>query len=231
MLRCGRPGSRKVWRDTDCEAGECEYNQRKVPIFVSRVYERRTCLRRESISSSFCLIWARRCSRLLQGENEHSSSSGEEVEGEGARETTQPSILGRTAAGSSEEMERPCEHCDGQSHFLKRQISSRLSRRTAIDLKSPAAIDGFLTQIEVRVPGSGYGCGSRGSSDHVHAPPKSNSTTAGFANAPGQAFPSPVFWVAFSYLPFPRPSPSRVPHIFAAHTYHKRLCKNDAWRC
>jgi hypothetical protein len=119
-------------------------------------------------------------------------------------------------------------YCGSQSHFLKRQISSQLSRRTAIDLKSPAPIDGFLTQIEVRVPGSGYGCGSRGSSDHVHAPPKSNSTTAGFANAPGQAFPSPVFWVAFSYLPFPRPSPSRVPHIFAAHTYHKRLCKNDA---
>ena len=76
MLRCGRPGSTEVWRDTDCEAGECEYNQRKVPIFVSRVYERRTCLRKESISSSFCLIWARRYSRLLKGENEYSSSSG-----------------------------------------------------------------------------------------------------------------------------------------------------------
>ena len=61
---------------------------------MSRVYERRTCLRRESISSSFCLIWARRCSHLLKGENEHSSSSGEEVDGEGARETTRSSILG-----------------------------------------------------------------------------------------------------------------------------------------
>ncbi len=68
--------------------------QRKGPIFVSRVYERRTCLRRESISSSFCLIWARRYSRLLKGENEYSSSSGEEVDGEGARETTRSSILG-----------------------------------------------------------------------------------------------------------------------------------------
>ena len=94
-LHCGRPGSREEWRDTDCEARECEYDQRKVLIFVSRVYERRTCLRRESICSSFCLIWARRYSRLLKGENEHSSSSGEEVEGEGARETTQPSILGQ----------------------------------------------------------------------------------------------------------------------------------------
>jgi hypothetical protein len=93
-LRCGRPGSTEVWRDTDCEAGECKYNQRKEPIFVSRVYERRTCLRRESISSSFCLIWTRRYSRLLKGENEHSSSSGEEVDGEGARETTRSSILG-----------------------------------------------------------------------------------------------------------------------------------------
>jgi hypothetical protein len=95
MLRCGRPGSREVWRDTGCEAGECEYNQRKLPIFVSRVYERRTCLRRESMSSSFCLIWARRYSRLLKGKNEHSSSSGEAVDGEGARETTQSSILGK----------------------------------------------------------------------------------------------------------------------------------------
>jgi len=93
VLRCGRLGSREVWRDTDCEAGECEYNQCKVSIFVSRVYERRTCLRRESMSSSFCLIWASRCSRLLKGKNEHSSSSGEEVDGEGARETTQSSIL------------------------------------------------------------------------------------------------------------------------------------------
>jgi hypothetical protein len=35
-------------------------------------------------------------------------------------------MLGRSAAGSSEETEMPCEHCDGQSHFLKHQISSQL---------------------------------------------------------------------------------------------------------
>jgi hypothetical protein len=33
----------------------------------------------------------------------------------------------------------------------------------------------------------------------------------------------------FLYLPLPRPS--RVPHIFVAHTHDKRLCKNNAWRC
>jgi hypothetical protein len=148
-----------VWRDTDCEAEECEYNQRKVPIFVSRVYERRTCLRKESISSSFCLIWARRYSRLLKDENEHSSSSGEEVEGEGARETTQSSILRRTAAGSSE-TERPCEHCDGQSHFLKRQITSRLCALSLQDLQFTARRQhrsvAFFTQIEGRIRGSGH---------------------------------------------------------------------------
>jgi hypothetical protein len=80
------------------------------------------------MSSSFCLIWARRCSRLLKGKNEHSSSSGEEVDGEGARENTQSSTLGRTAAGSSE-TELPCEHCDGQSHFLKRHRLYALSLR------------------------------------------------------------------------------------------------------
>jgi hypothetical protein len=126
---------------------------------VSRVYERRTCLRRESISSSFCLIWARRCSHLLKGENEHSSSSGEEVDGEGARETTQSSILWWSAAGSSE-TERPCEHCDGQLHFLKRQISSRLYALSLQDLQFTSRHQhrsvGFLTQIEVRIRGSGH---------------------------------------------------------------------------
>jgi hypothetical protein len=68
------------------------------------------------------------------------------------------------------------------------------------------------------------GCRSRGSSGragHVHT---SNSThVAGFANTPGQAFPSPVFWVPFSYL-----EAQSSTHIFVAHTYHKRLCKNGA---
>ena len=60
---------------------------------VSRMWERRTCLRSESISSSFCFIWARRYSRLLKGENEHSSSS-REVRDEGGRETARSSIMG-----------------------------------------------------------------------------------------------------------------------------------------
>ena len=60
---------------------------------VSRMWERRTCLRSESISSSFCFIWARRYSRLLKGENEHSSSS-REVQDEGGRETARSSIMG-----------------------------------------------------------------------------------------------------------------------------------------
>jgi hypothetical protein len=40
-----------------------------------------------------------------------------------ARHVFDEAMLGRSAAGSSEETERPCDHCDGQLHFLKRQIA------------------------------------------------------------------------------------------------------------
>ncbi len=42
---------------------------------------RRTCLRRDSMIESFCFICARRYSRLLKGEDEHSSLSEEEAGG------------------------------------------------------------------------------------------------------------------------------------------------------
>ena len=159
MLRCGRPGSREVWRDTDCEAGECEYNQRKEPIFLSRVYERRTCLRRESMSSSFCLIWARRYSRLLKGENEHSSSSGEEVDGEGGRETTQSSILwkvkkvkGQGAKGTIARV-RETSNKNGRHWRGDRSLFWRTSGFSAFDntfvLARPAALAHVLTRREI----------------------------------------------------------------------------------
>jgi hypothetical protein len=72
------PRSREEWQDTDCAAG-CG-KSKLVPRFACRIRERHTCLRSDSISSSFCLICARRYSRLLKGKNEHSSSSGEEIE-------------------------------------------------------------------------------------------------------------------------------------------------------
>jgi hypothetical protein len=58
-----------------------------------REMERHTCLRSESISSSFCLICARRYSRLLKGANEYSSSWGEDAEDDDARETARSSII------------------------------------------------------------------------------------------------------------------------------------------
>jgi len=39
----------------------------------------RTCLRRDSITASFCLIWARRYSRLLDEGMVNGSSSSEET--------------------------------------------------------------------------------------------------------------------------------------------------------
>jgi hypothetical protein len=74
---------RESWPDMDCAAGKYEtdlqgYSKRlRLP---SRMLERHTCFRSESISSSFCLSCARRYSRLLNGKNEHPSSSGEEGE-------------------------------------------------------------------------------------------------------------------------------------------------------
>jgi len=58
------------------------------------MWERRTCLRSESISSYVCLIWARRYLCLLKGEKEHSSSS-RELKNEGGWETARLSILGK----------------------------------------------------------------------------------------------------------------------------------------
>jgi len=58
-------------------------------------WERRTCFTSESINSSFCFICARRYSRLLKGENKHSSSSEEGAENEEVRERAGIGISGR----------------------------------------------------------------------------------------------------------------------------------------
>ncbi len=90
--------------------------------------------------------------------------SSHDSSGFDARHVFDEGMLGRSAAGSSEETELPCEHCDGQSHFLKRHrlyaflyenCGARAVRRSRCRLMC-------------------CGCGSRGSSDHVHTPPKSN---------------------------------------------------------
>ena len=50
VLRCGRLGSREVWRDTDCEAGECEDNQRRCLYSLVGCTVRETDLLEERIN-------------------------------------------------------------------------------------------------------------------------------------------------------------------------------------
>jgi hypothetical protein len=58
-----------------------------VNLGIDRTWDRHTCLRSDSIITSFCFNCARRYSRLLTGKDEYSSSSEEvEGEGEGARD-------------------------------------------------------------------------------------------------------------------------------------------------
>ncbi len=139
----------------------------QVPIFVSSVYERWTCLRRESISSSFCLIsviWARMYSHLLKCENEHSSSLGEEVEGEGTWETTQSSILqevkkvkgqfGREGEGAKQTVAwvQETSHKNG-CHLKGNHLLWCTSRFQAFNntlvLPQPAALAHVLTKREI----------------------------------------------------------------------------------